>query len=75
MKHLVTYQPMSGMIDSPHSIYLATSATQTGPPSDAEEAGLISWIPLSDIQGMVTRGELLGSGTLVGLLHVLAYPR
>jgi hypothetical protein len=28
--------------------------------------------PLADIPGLMARGELMGSGTLVALLHILA---
>ncbi|UNO42446.1 NUDIX domain-containing protein [Streptomyces sp. MST-110588] len=72
VKHVVTYQPMVGMVDSPHEIFVAHGAEQVGSPTDLEEAGHIEWVPLADIPGLMARGELLGSGTLVALLHILA---
>ncbi|WP_344338469.1 GntR family transcriptional regulator [Kitasatospora putterlickiae] len=72
VEHVVTYQPMVGMVDSPHEIFVARGATLVGEPTDAEEAGLIEWIPLADVPGLIARDELLGSGTLVALLHLLA---
>ncbi|MEV0093380.1 NUDIX domain-containing protein [Streptomyces sp. NPDC050738] len=72
VEHVVTYQPMVGMVDSPHEIYVAHGAKQVGEPTDLEEAGHVAWVPLADIPGLMTRGELMGSGTLVALLHVLA---
>ncbi|WP_082127127.1 NUDIX domain-containing protein [Allosalinactinospora lopnorensis] len=72
LKHLVTFQPMVGMVDSPHDVYLGEGASYTAPPSDAEEAGRVAWIPLADVPGMIERDEMLGSGTLVALLHILA---
>ena len=75
MEHLVTYQPMIGMVDSPHEIYIGHGATLVGEPVDREEAGRIAWIPLADVLGMISRDEILGSGSLVGLLHVLASRR
>lgn len=75
VEHVVTYQPMVGMVDSPHEIFIAHGAEKVGEPTDVEEAARIEWVPLSDIQGLMDRGELLGSGTLVALLHILANRR
>lgn len=72
MRHVITYQPMIGMVDTPHSIYLAHGADFVAAPEDSEENARIEWVPLVDVPDLMARGELLGSGTLVGLLHVLA---
>ncbi|WP_435172241.1 NUDIX domain-containing protein [Actinacidiphila sp. bgisy145] len=72
LRHVVTFQPMIGMVDSPHAVFVGRGARRTGEPADAEEAGHVAWVPLSDIPAMMTRGELMGSGTLVALLHLLA---
>ncbi|MEV8310452.1 NUDIX domain-containing protein [Streptomyces flavidovirens] len=72
LDHVVTYQPMVGMVDSPHEIFVGKGAQHIGDPTDIEEAGHIAWVPLSDIPGLMARDELMGSGTLVALLHLLA---
>ncbi|MGW4044879.1 NUDIX domain-containing protein [Streptomyces sp. NPDC004721] len=72
LEHVVTYQPMVGMVDSPHEIFVGRGAKHVGDPTDIEEAGHVAWVPLADIPGLMERGELMGSGTLVALLHVLA---
>ncbi|SED35322.1 NUDIX domain-containing protein [Streptomyces sp. TLI_105] len=72
LEHVVTYQPMVGMVDSPHEIFVGNGATLVGEPTDLEEAGHVAWVPLADIPELMARGELMGSGTLVALLHVLA---
>jgi 8-oxo-dGTP pyrophosphatase MutT (NUDIX family)/DNA-binding transcriptional regulator YhcF (GntR family) len=72
LEHVVTYQPMVGMVDSPHEIFVGKGAKLVGEPTDLEEAGYIAWVPLSDVPGLMARGELMGSGTLVALLHVLS---
>lgn len=72
LDHVVTYQPMVGMVDSPHEIFVGRGATRVGNPTDREEAGHIEWVPLSDIRGLMKQGDLMGSGTLVALLHILA---
>ena len=72
LTHLLTFQPMIGMVDSPHELYLAHRADLVGEPSDPEEVGLIDWLPLASILDLMAKGEVLGSGSLVALLHVLA---
>ncbi|MCX5378543.1 GntR family transcriptional regulator [Streptomyces sp. NBC_00091] len=72
LEHVVTYQPMVGMVDSPHEIYVGQGADHVGDPTDLEEAGHVAWVPLADIPSLMAQGELMGSGTLVALLHVLA---
>jgi 8-oxo-dGTP pyrophosphatase MutT (NUDIX family)/biotin operon repressor len=75
LEHVVTYQPMVGMVDSPHEIFVGHGAEKVGSPTDIEEAGYIEWVPLADVPGLMARGELMGSGTLVALLHILANRR
>lgn len=71
LRHLVSFQPMPGMVDTPHEVWTAEGAEKVGEPSDAEEAAIIEWVPLANIPDMVKRGEIAGSGPLVGLLTLL----
>ncbi|MFD7920517.1 NUDIX domain-containing protein [Streptomyces sp. NPDC059740] len=73
LSHLVTFQPMVGMVDSPHEVFVGRGAQHVGDPTDAEEAGHVAWVPLSDVPALMARNQLLGSGTLVGLLHIMAH--
>jgi 8-oxo-dGTP pyrophosphatase MutT (NUDIX family) len=72
LEHVVTFQPMIGMVDSPHEIFVGRGAEKVGEPTDLEEAGHVQWVPLSDIPGLMAKGDLMGAGTLVALLHILA---
>jgi hypothetical protein len=63
---------MIGMVDSPHEIFIARGAEKVGEPTDAEEAGEVDWVPLDEIPRLMSEGKLMGSGTLVALLHILA---
>jgi 8-oxo-dGTP pyrophosphatase MutT (NUDIX family) len=69
---ILGYQPMVGMVDSPHEIYVGRGATRVSEPHDTEEAGIVEWIPLAGILDLIKQDKLLGSGTLVALLHILA---
>lgn len=72
LSHLLTFQPMIGMVDSPHELYLAREAELIGEPSDPEEVGRIEWLPLEAVRDLIDKGEVLGSGSLVALLYLLA---
>lgn len=72
LTHLITFQPMVGMVDTPHELYVGRGAEHIGEPTDREEAGRVGWIPMSAILDLIGKGEILGSGSLVGLLHILA---
>ncbi|CAM3746805.1 NUDIX hydrolase [Nocardiopsis rhodophaea] len=74
LKKVLTFDPMVGMVDSPHDVLIGHGAEFiAAAPDEGEEAGKVAWIPLSEIPGMIERDELLGSGTLVALLHILAF--
>jgi 8-oxo-dGTP pyrophosphatase MutT (NUDIX family) len=68
---LTRFQPMPGMVDTPHEVYLIRGAEHIGAPTDPQEAGRIEWIPLPDLPMLIRSGEVIGSGALVGLLAVL----
>lgn len=72
IRRLANFQPMPGMVDTPHEVYLARAAEHVGDPTDAEEAGVIAWVPLRLLSEMVATGRVASSGSLVGVLAVLA---
>jgi 8-oxo-dGTP pyrophosphatase MutT (NUDIX family) len=71
-QHLVSFQPLPGMIDSPIDVFLFRGAELVGEPTDAEEAARIEWKPVDELLSLALRGELLGSGTIVPVLLYLA---
>jgi 8-oxo-dGTP pyrophosphatase MutT (NUDIX family) len=71
-EHLISFQPLPGMIDSPIDVFLFRGVELVGEPSDAEEAARIEWKPVDELLGLAVRGELLGSGTIVPVLLYLA---
>lgn len=71
----VAFQPMPGMVDTPHVVLIADSAERVGEPSDAEEVARVDWVPLTDIAQLIGRGEIGGAGSLVALLQLLAERR
>lgn len=72
VEHLFTFQPMPGMVDTPHALFVARAAEKVAEPSDLEEAGVVDWLPMSQVRELIARGEVLGSGSLVALLYLLS---
>lgn len=68
LRLLAAFQPMPGLVDTPHEVYLSRRAVKVGEPSDAVEAGVVRWVPVADVPALIERGEIAGSGSLVGLL-------
>jgi len=70
-EHLVSFQPLPGMVDSPVDAFLWRQFEKVGEPTDAEEAARIEWIPVDRMLELVQRGEVLGSGAIIPLLLYL----
>src|SRR5205823_5977770 len=68
IEHLVTFQPMIGMVDTPHHVFLARGAERVGEPTEQTEMQRMEWVPLADVPELIRRGEIANSGTLVALL-------
>jgi len=71
MAPLLTFQPMVGTIDQDNLVYLALGAEHTGADPDINEAKRVGWIPLHDVRDLIARGEIVGAGSVAGLLAVL----
>jgi 8-oxo-dGTP pyrophosphatase MutT (NUDIX family) len=71
MDPLLTFQPMVGTIDQDNIVYLARGADHTGSAPDINEAERLAWIPLAEIRQRMADGEIVGAGSVAGLLAVL----
>nr|WP_145789773.1 NUDIX hydrolase [Kitasatospora atroaurantiaca] len=65
-------QPVGGMSNAEHHVFLARDAQYIAPPVDTHEADRIEWIPLDRIQGMIDRREIVAGVAVTGLLQLLA---
>jgi 8-oxo-dGTP pyrophosphatase MutT (NUDIX family) len=68
---LLRVAPTPGISDSVHHVYLADEAEHIGPPQDAFESTRISWLPLTDIPGLISQGDISVGTTVVALLYTL----
>jgi 8-oxo-dGTP pyrophosphatase MutT (NUDIX family) len=73
MRLLTLFQPLVGTADFENLIFLGEGAEDTGKPADINEAARVEWITLDSIRDRIARGEIIGAGTQIGLLHVLAF--
>jgi 8-oxo-dGTP pyrophosphatase MutT (NUDIX family) len=71
IEHLVTFEPMIGMVRNAHHVFLARGAELVADPTELNE-GTFKWLPLSDVPELIRTGKIVNSGSLVGLLHLLA---
>jgi ADP-ribose pyrophosphatase len=71
-ERLISFEPLPGNVTAPMDVYLWRDFERIGEPTDREEAGKVEWVALSRVAELAARGELLGSGTLVALLYLLA---
>ncbi|WP_075742334.1 NUDIX hydrolase [Actinoalloteichus sp. GBA129-24] len=71
-EHLISFEPIPGMVTSEMDVYHWRSAERIGEPTDTEEAGTVEWVSLKRATKLAKERKLLGSGTLVALLYFLA---
>ncbi|WP_216893927.1 NUDIX hydrolase [Nocardia alni] len=67
-------EPMPGLVQTPHYVYLARQPRQVAAPTDAEEAANLLWVPLTETRELLAAGQLLGTATAVGMLAALGLP-
>ena len=58
-EHLVTFQPMVGMIDSDTSCSSAAIPKKVGEPTDVNEVARMEWVPLASVLQLVAEGKHL----------------
>ncbi|MHA6795930.1 NUDIX hydrolase [Pseudonocardia bannensis] len=71
IEHLVTFEPMIGMVRNAHHVFLARGAERIGEATEVNE-GRFEWVALAEVPELIAKGRIVNSGSLVGLLHVLA---
>ena len=72
VEHLVAYQPMVGMVDSEHVVFVGRDPVKVAEPVEVTEADRIEWVPLGSVPELIRRGLIWNSGVLVGLWGLMA---
>lgn len=71
MERLVMFEPAVGTVRNPHHVFLARGAERVSKAVELNE-GTFEWVALADVPELIAKGRIVNSGSLVGLLHVLA---
>lgn len=66
---LARFQPLDGSADFENFVYLAEGLSDGAGSIDVNEAERYEWVPLKDVNERIERGEVIGAGTQIGLLH------
>ena len=67
---VLSYQPMIGNADFPQDLYLARGADLVREPA-ADETAAVRWVPLAEAPAMISSGEIIGAGTIIGVQYAL----
>lgn len=68
LDRVAVLEPMPGLVQTPHHIYVGQAPRRVDTPTDAEEAAQLTWVPLARTVDMLASGQILGTGTAVGVL-------
>jgi 8-oxo-dGTP pyrophosphatase MutT (NUDIX family) len=71
MEQLLSFQPAVGTIDQENLVFLARGADPTGLPPDINETAKVGWVPLAEAHDRIVKGEIVGAGSVTGVLAVL----
>ncbi|MGC4826924.1 NUDIX hydrolase [Micromonospora arida] len=69
---MLSFQPWVATADAENLLFLAREATHIGSPMDVNEAERVVWMPLTEARDLVSRGEIVGSGTVIAVLELVA---
>jgi 8-oxo-dGTP pyrophosphatase MutT (NUDIX family) len=69
--HLITFQPMAGLVDAEHVVFVGQDPEHVGEPIVTGEVGRAEWLSLGSVPGLIAAGELWNAGSLVALLRLL----
>ena len=69
---LLAFEPLPGNAVAPMSVHLWTGAVPGDVPLDPLEPGRARWIPFAEAVRLALAGEMLGAGSLVGVLALQA---
>jgi 8-oxo-dGTP pyrophosphatase MutT (NUDIX family) len=73
VEHVAAFEPMIGTVRSLHHVFVGRAVERVADPSELDE-GAYEWVPLGKVRSLIAAGQVPSSGTLVGLLHLLANP-
>ncbi|HTT92611.1 MAG TPA: NUDIX hydrolase [Acidimicrobiales bacterium] len=73
LRRLFTYQPANGLLDQRFNIYMADGADHVGQPTDISEASRIEWLPVEEVKGVISSGQMVDGLSLTAVLYALTF--
>jgi 8-oxo-dGDP phosphatase len=70
IEFVMSSQPIIGNADYTQDLYLAHGAERVGEP-EVDETAEVRWVPVDETPDVITRGEILGAITIIGVQHAL----
>src|SRR5262245_38127091 len=71
MELVLGFQPAVGTIDQQNLVFLARGVDQTGRAPDVNETAGLAWIPLTEAHNRILKGEIVGAGSVAGILAAM----
>jgi 8-oxo-dGTP pyrophosphatase MutT (NUDIX family) len=72
LRHVVTFNPASGITDVTFHVYISDGATHLGDPVDTHEAERIEWVPVDRLRSLLANGEMREGMSVGGIATALA---
>jgi 8-oxo-dGTP pyrophosphatase MutT (NUDIX family) len=72
LRLLVASQPSNGSVNTVHYIFHGQAAEHVGDPVDRSEAERVEWVPLTEVGGLISKGDVVSGPRLIGLLTMVA---
>ena len=69
---MVSFQPWVGMADAENLLFLGRGADYIGDAIDVNEAERVAWIPIDDVHSHIASGQIVGAGSIIAVLDLLA---
>ncbi|MET8039869.1 NUDIX hydrolase [Micromonospora sp. NPDC005215] len=69
---MLSFQPWVATADAENLLFLAREAIHIGSAVDVNEAERVAWMPLAEARDLVSQGEIVGSGTVIAVLELVA---
>jgi ADP-ribose pyrophosphatase len=69
---LTSFQPWVGTADAENLVFLARGADHVSDGIDVNEAERVEWVPLDEAQRRIATGEIVGAGTIIAVLDLVA---
>ena len=69
---MVSFQPWVDTADAENLLFFGRGAIYVGGQIDVNEAERVAWLSLADAAAAITRGQIVGAGSIIAIVDLLA---